>query len=586
MGGDWILLAARDPPDGREGTLPGPWSGPVSRRVHPAADVPSRLARPLSPLDLLRVPRLGTFLRWRHARTTLQVCALALAVAILLDGFFGPQLAPRNLAGVIPWVHWRGSWSSPSWWWGTSSAWPAPSCSHAGSPSASSRRVELARLLRSKWLAVGSSCVFFWAYEAYSLWASPWLTAWVAGAYFLGAFVGGRLLQGGGLLPVRVPHRAVPLRERDGLSLRGSGPGCGGVRALHHEGLHPGALRRRGGGAGERVPGGGDRAHLGGDPGWATGAPSAPDPARGPAGARGNGRRRGPGTGGRVPSSGQARGRAGLLQRGCELALYLPEKEGNLDCTFCMECIQACPHDNVGILARSPLRDMAGGVRSGVGRIQAAPGPGGPGPPPGLRGLPERLRHGGARLPAPGVGGRTSASVAGPGFSSPCSSGWGSVLVPLLLTGARPGRAAPGRPPTPGGPGKPLRLGARPPGIRDVDGPLPLPPPHRGPHGGAGGAAVPGDLGLPAGEPGWGLGAVVPESWLFPLELVFLQGGLLLTLAGHLAHRRGDRGRRRGAAPCGPSSPGPSWPPPLRGPGSGSSFNPWKCGAPSWLPGL
>ena len=31
--------------------------------------------------------------------------------------------------------------------------------------------------------------------------------------------------------------------------------------------------------------------------------------------------------------------------RGCELALVQPRKVGNMDCTFCMDCVRACPHD-------------------------------------------------------------------------------------------------------------------------------------------------------------------------------------------------------------------------------------------------
>jgi len=40
-------------------------------------------------------------------------------------------------------------------------------------------------------------------------------------------------------------------------------------------------------------------------------------------------------------------------QRGCELELFVPRKQGNLDCTFCLDCADACPHDNVGILTQS-----------------------------------------------------------------------------------------------------------------------------------------------------------------------------------------------------------------------------------------
>jgi hypothetical protein len=45
-------------------------------------------------------------------------------------------------------------------------------------------------------------------------------------------------------------------------------------------------------------------------------------------------------------------------QRGCELGLYLPRKAGNLDCTFCLDCVQACPRDNIGLLAVAPARSL------------------------------------------------------------------------------------------------------------------------------------------------------------------------------------------------------------------------------------
>jgi len=32
---------------------------------------------------------------------------------------------------------------------------------------------------------------------------------------------------------------------------------------------------------------------------------------------------------------------------GCELHLFQPRKSGNMDCTFCLDCIHACPHANV-----------------------------------------------------------------------------------------------------------------------------------------------------------------------------------------------------------------------------------------------
>jgi len=50
--------------------------------------------------------------------------------------------------------------------------------------------------------------------------------------------------------------------------------------------------------------------------------------------------------------------RGNTLQRGCELDLYLPQKAGNLDCTLCMDCVKACPHDNIGLYPRSPAADI------------------------------------------------------------------------------------------------------------------------------------------------------------------------------------------------------------------------------------
>jgi hypothetical protein len=59
---------------------------------------------------------------------------------------------------------------------------------------------------------------------------------------------------------------------------------------------------------------------------------------------------------------------------GCELHLYQPRKESNLDCTFCLDCIHACPHDNVGILAVVPGNTLwTDSFRSGIGRFSQRP---------------------------------------------------------------------------------------------------------------------------------------------------------------------------------------------------------------------
>jgi cytochrome c oxidase assembly factor CtaG/polyferredoxin len=59
-------------------------------------------------------------------------------------------------------------------------------------------------------------------------------------------------------------------------------------------------------------------------------------------------------------------------QRGCELQLYMPQKVGNMDCTLCMDCVKACPHDNIGLFAVSPVRDvLRDPVRSSMGKFSS-----------------------------------------------------------------------------------------------------------------------------------------------------------------------------------------------------------------------
>jgi len=55
--------------------------------------------------------------------------------------------------------------------------------------------------------------------------------------------------------------------------------------------------------------------------------------------------------------------RGNEAQRGCELQLYLPMKQGNMDCTLCMDCVKACPHDNIALRVLPPVRDLVNDPR-------------------------------------------------------------------------------------------------------------------------------------------------------------------------------------------------------------------------------
>jgi cytochrome c oxidase assembly factor CtaG len=66
--------------------------------------------------------------------------------------------------------------------------------------------------------------------------------------------------------------------------------------------------------------------------------------------------------------------RGNQVSRGCETELFVPRKAGNLDCTFCLDCARACPHDNVGLLAVAPASGVVRDVRrSSFGRLSRRP---------------------------------------------------------------------------------------------------------------------------------------------------------------------------------------------------------------------
>ncbi len=136
-------------------------------------------------VDVLRWPVVGGFLRWRHARTSLQLGLLAAAVVVVLHGLFGPDFAPGNLATVLTWVHYRGLL--------VVALLAAGNFFCAGCPFVLvrdwGRRLHApARLwpkrLRGKWLALVLFAGVLFAYELFDLWALPRATAYLVLAYF------------------------------------------------------------------------------------------------------------------------------------------------------------------------------------------------------------------------------------------------------------------------------------------------------------------------------------------------------------------------------------------------------------------
>ena len=146
------------------------------------------------------------------------------------------------------------------------------------------------RWLRSKAPAIALLGVFFWAYEVWDLWQSPWWTAWIVIGYFLLAFTIDVLFRGASFCKYVCPIGQFQF-----------------VQSL----VSPWEVRVR------------DAA---------------------------------------VCST--CRTKDCLLGNtttsGCATELFAPRRLGNMDCTFCLDCVRACPATNVGVLAAVPGQAIFG----------------------------------------------------------------------------------------------------------------------------------------------------------------------------------------------------------------------------------
>ena len=137
-------------------------------------------------LDILQLPLLGRLLRHRYGRLGLQAVMTLVALALIIDGFVGPQSAARNLATVTPWVYLRGVVVIVLLLAGNLVCMGCPFTlprTLAKQLSRNGRRFP--QRLRNKWLSIFSLFALFFIYEFLDLWASPWLTAWLIVLYFV-----------------------------------------------------------------------------------------------------------------------------------------------------------------------------------------------------------------------------------------------------------------------------------------------------------------------------------------------------------------------------------------------------------------
>jgi hypothetical protein len=259
--------------------------------------------------DVLRWPVVGRFLRWRHARTAAQLALLLVAAAVVFHGLFGPQVAPANLATVLTWVHYRGLLIV--------AVLASANLFCMGCPMVlvrdAARRVHSPhrswpRRLRNKWAALVLFAGVLFVYELFDLWALPRATAMLVLGYFAAAVAIDVVFTGATFCKYLCPVGQFNF-----------------VAAT----MAPLEVRAR-------------------DQGVCRSCRTFDCIAGSPTGSQ----------------AGQPR------QRGCELRLFLPLKRGSMDCTLCLDCVHACPHDNAALSLRVPgLELVDAGRRSGVGRL-------------------------------------------------------------------------------------------------------------------------------------------------------------------------------------------------------------------------
>jgi len=260
-------------------------------------------------IDVLQWPVIGTFLRWRHARTAFQIGLLAVALLVVFDGLFASRLDPTDFATTITWVHYRGLL--------VVALLAAGNLFCTGCPfvlvrDAGRRFVPPAfvfpRWLRTKWVAIALFAAVLFCYELFDLWALPRATAWLVLAYFGAALAVDLIFKGATFCKYLCPIGQFNFVAStcSPLELQIKEPEtCRTCRTV------------------DCIKG--------------TRSATAPET---------------------------------VLQRGCELRLFLPSKVGNMDCTLCLDCVHACPHDNIALATRLPAAELADSRRrSGIGRL-------------------------------------------------------------------------------------------------------------------------------------------------------------------------------------------------------------------------
>lgn len=274
------------------------------------------LPTPITRFDALRLPGLRRVARMRYGRLVFQLPLLVVAVLLVYDGFTGSARASQNLATVIPWIHYRGLVIVALLLVGNLFCMGCPFTL----PRTLAKRFSLGKRhwpkrLRGKWVAIAGLFTLFFLYEWLDMWSSPALTAWVIVAYFIASFALEAWFGESAFCKYVCPlgtfnfvySTASPLK----IGVRDAGvcATCVGKECVNGSYRpQPVVLIDQIGVNGEPL-----KTHTNDH----TGTP------------------------------------------GCGTLLFPPQMQTNLDCTLCLDCARACPHDNVGLFARAPGAELA-----------------------------------------------------------------------------------------------------------------------------------------------------------------------------------------------------------------------------------
>ncbi len=313
-----VIVAARLLPRHAFGVAPAHASAPSTRSLAlPVLQRATESQRNASSKthDFLRIPVIGAVLRSPRGRLMLRIALLIAAMVVVLDGLFGAREAPMNLAGTWPWTHWRGITVLIMLALGNIACMACPLIAPR-----TLLRPMLARwirptrawpvALRSKWIAVALIVVWLVAYEAFDLWASPLATALVILSFIAAATAVDLLFEGASfcryVCPIGQYQMLLSTVAPREVRVLDTAV-C--ARCTTHDCIKGRVTVNRASGVSER-------------------------------------------------------------HDGCGLGLFLPKKSGNLDCTFCLDCVSACPHGNIGVVAVTPGIDLARAQwRSGIGSL-------------------------------------------------------------------------------------------------------------------------------------------------------------------------------------------------------------------------